>query len=66
MCAGVEVIYSDKNMAGRGLFPAISAGGVCGILPSRDTESYLCGEYTEKECKPVKISEINGGVLAEF
>ena len=23
-------------------------------------------EYTEKECKPVKISEVNGGVLAEF
>lgn len=58
-------IFSDKRwMAEDYSHPPVHAG-TCKYFtgPKQDPTVW---EYTEKEYKPVQISEVNGGVLAEF
>ena len=66
-CAYVqgEVIYSDKTWQAEDYSQPLVPVGVCKYF-TKPGQNPTVWEYTEKECKPVKISEINGGVLAEF
>ena len=66
-CAYVqgEVIHSDKTWMAEDYSQPLVPVGVCKYF-TKPEQKPTVWEYTEKECKPVKISEINGGVLAEF
>ena len=66
-CAYVqgEVIHSDKTWKAEDYSQPLVPVGVCKYF-TKPGQNPTVWEYTEKECKPVKISEINGGVLAEF
>lgn len=66
-CAYVqgEVIHSDKTWMAEDYSQPLVPVGVCKYF-TKEGQNPAVWEYTEKECKPVKISEINGGVLAEF
>ena len=66
-CAYVqgEVIHSDKTWMAEDYSQPLVPVGVCKYF-TKPEQKPTVWEYTEKECKPVKISEVNGGVLAEF
>ena len=66
-CAYVqgEVIHSDKTWMAEDYSQPLMPVGVCKYF-TKLGQNPTVWEYTEKECKPVKISEVNGGVLAEF
>ena len=66
-CAYVkgEVIHSDKTWMAEDYSQPLVPVGVCKYF-TKEGQNPAVWEYTEKECKPVKISEVNGGVLAEF
>ncbi|MFQ9879219.1 MAG: hypothetical protein ACLRW4_12560 [Ruminococcus sp.] len=64
MCR-VKVIHSDKTWMAEDYSQPLVPVGVCKYF-TKPEQKPTVWEYTEKECKPVKISEVNGGVLAEF
>lgn len=66
-CAYVQgkVIHSDKTWMAEDYSQPLVPVGVCKYF-TKPEQKPTVWEYTEKECKPVKISEVNGGVLAEF
>ena len=66
-CAYVqgEVIHSDKTWTAEDYSQPAVPVGVCKYF-TKPEQNPTVWEYTEKECRPVKITEVNGGVLAEF
>ena len=64
-CAYVQgkVIHSDKTWMAEDYSQPLVPVGVCKYF-TKPEQKPTVWEYTEKECKPVKISEVNGGVLA--
>ena len=66
-CAYVqgEVIHSDKTWTAEDYSQPAVPVGVCKYF-TKPEQNPTVWEYTEKECRPVKITEVNGGVLAGF
>ena len=66
-CAYVqgEVIHSDKSWTAEDYSQPAVPVGVCKYFTKPEQDPTVW-EYTEKECKPVNITEVNGGVLVEF